>query len=385
MTRARRVGWLLALLWLGLIAELHGEGVETQLEGIKKKIDEEKQGISTVRKKEGSVLKGLQGIEEELDRKDRELKRINARLGLVIADLQKKEEEAQKVSESLSARKELLKKRARALYKWQRGGSPFVLFNGGVSVAELMQRKRYLELTLAYDRQLLNTLSEESSHLDKLKEDLVRKREQVDRERRKLVEVKEAIRREREKKREVLASLRQEKEAHVQALKELEQAARRLQKMMDEISRKAVARTDRTPGPVDFESMRGKLEYPVRGEVTAAFGKTRHPEFTAELFRKGIDIAASLGEEIRAVEGGKVVFADRFSGYGKMMIVDHGQRYYTIYAHLADLLKHAGDPVRRGEPIGTVGDSDSLEGVRLYFEIRKGGKPLDPLPWFKKR
>lgn len=384
MMRARRVGWGLALLSLGLIAELHGEGVETQLEGIRKKIDEEKQGISKVQKKEGSVLKGLQRIEEEMDRKDHELKRINARLGLVIADLQKKEEEAQKVSGSLGARKELLKKRARALYKWQRGGSPFVLLNGGVSVAELMQRKRYLELTLAYDRQLLETLSEESAHLEKLKEDLVRKRGQVDRERRKLVEVKEAIRREREKKREALASLRREKETRVRALKELEQAAHRLQKMMDELSRKAVATAGAIPA-ADFEAMRGKLDYPVRGEVMAAFGKTQHPEFTAELFRKGIDIAASLGEEIRAVESGKVVFADRFSGYGRMMIVDHGQRYYTIYAHLAELLKHAGEPVRRGEPIATVGDSDSLEGARLYFEIRKGGKPLDPLPWFKRR
>lgn len=385
MIRARRVGSVLIVLVLGLVAGLHGAEVEKELEGIKKKIAREKQGISKVQRKEGSVLKGLQRIEEELDRKDRELKRINARLEVVIGDLQKKEEEAHKVSESLSARKELLKKRARALYKWQRGGSPFVFLNGGGSIAELMQRKRYLELTLAYDQHLLESLSRESAQLVKLKGDLVQKREQVDRERRKLVEVKEAIRQERENRREALASLRREKETRVRALKELEQAAHRLQKMMDELSRKAVASTGAIRGPADFEAMRGKLEYPVRGEVMAAFGKTRHPEFTAELFRKGIDIAASLGEEIRAVEGGKVIFADRFSGYGKMMIVDHGRRYFTIYAHLADLLKHSGDPVRRGEPIATVGDSDSLEGARLYFEIRKGGKPLDPLPWFKKR
>ena len=77
-------------------------------------------------------------------------------------------------------------------------------------------------------------------------------------------------------------------------------------------------------------------------------------------------------------------FADRFSGYGKMMIIDHGQRYYTIYAHLADLFKKSGDPVRKGESIALVGDSDSLAGARLYFEIRKDGKPVDPAPWFRK-
>ncbi|MBI2360408.1 MAG: peptidoglycan DD-metalloendopeptidase family protein [Deltaproteobacteria bacterium] len=385
MTKARRVESVLAVLVLGLFAQLHGAEVEKELEGIKKKIAKEKQGISTVQKKEGSVLKGLQRIEEQLDRKDQELKRINMRLEVVIGDLQKKEEQAQKVSQSLSARRELLKKRARALYRWQRGGSPFVFLNGGGSIAELMQRKRYLELTLAYDQRLLERLSEESGELEKLREDLIGKREQVDRERRKLVEVKEAIRQGRENKREALTSLRREKETRVRALRELEQAAHRLQTMMDEISRKAVASAGASRGPADFEAMKGKLDYPVRGEIMAAFGKTQHREFTAELFRKGIDIAASLGEEIRAVESGKVVFADRFSGYGKMLIVDHGQRYYTIYAHLADLLKRSGEPVRRGELIATVGDSDSLQGARLYFEIRKGGKALDPLPWFKKR
>ena len=66
------------------------------------------------------------------------------------------------------------------------------------------------------------------------------------------------------------------------------------------------------------------------------------------------------------------------------MIVDHGQRYYTIYAHLSDLLKKTGEPVQRGEPIALVGDSGSLNGTRLYFEIRKDGKALNPIPWFKK-
>jgi septal ring factor EnvC (AmiA/AmiB activator) len=117
----------------------------------------------------------------------------------------------------------------------------------------------------------------------------------------------------------------------------------------------------------------------------AAFGKVKHPEFSAELFRKGIDIEAPYGEQIRAVEGGRVIFADRFPGYGKMMVVDHGDRYYTVYAHLSELLKKNGETVRKGEPIALVGDSDSLAGARLYFEIRKDGKPLDPVPWFKKQ
>jgi septal ring factor EnvC (AmiA/AmiB activator) len=130
--------------------------------------------------------------------------------------------------------------------------------------------------------------------------------------------------------------------------------------------------------------MRGKLDWPVKGELISAFGKTRHKEFDTEVFRNGIDIRASLGQEIKAVEKGTVVFADRFSGYGRMIVIDHGERYYTIYAHLSEMFKKDGDPVKRGEILGLVGDSDSLAGAGLYFEMRKDGRSVDPVPWFRK-
>lgn len=385
MVRSLRRRRATRILSASILAASLAHAAETgkELEGIKKKIAKEKQAITKVQKKEGSVLQGLQKIEESLERKNGELKKINSKLESILADLQRKEEEAEKIGSSLRARRELLKKRARAVYKWQRGGSPFVLLNGSLSATELVQRKRYLELTLAYDQDLVRSLGAESARRESLRRELLKKRQDVDEQRKALVEVKESIRVEREKKREILAGLRREKDSRVRALKELQQAALRLQKMMDEISRKTPARP--APAGAGFEAMRGRLEFPVRGEMMAGFGRTRHPEFSAELFRKGIDFEAPIGEQIRAVDAGKVVFADRFSGYGKMMIVDHGQRYYSVYAHLSDLLKKPGEAVQRGEAIGLVGDSDSLAGARLYFEIRKDGKPVDPLPWFKKR
>lgn len=359
--------------------------VKKELEGIRKKIEKEKRGLVKIEKKEGSVLQSLEKIEAELDRKNRELRKVNAKLESILADIQRKEQEVGKLTASLEVRKRLLKKRAVALYKWHRGGSPFVLLNGGSSLAELMQRKRYLGLTLAQDQELVGYLLGESRRKEALKRELVVKRGELDGERRALVEIKESVRSEREKKREILSGLRQEKQAHAEALKELEGAAHKLQQMMDELSRRAPVKSARPPSGTGFEAMKGNLAYPVRGEVIGGFGKTRHPDFSAELFRKGIDIQAPFGEEVRAVDGGRVIFADRFSGYGKMVIIDHGQRYYTIYAHLSDLLKQSGEAVQRGEPVALVGDSDSLKGARLYFEIRKDGRPLNPRPWFKER
>jgi septal ring factor EnvC (AmiA/AmiB activator) len=379
--------WLAAVvLLLALSPGLPARAAEAErdLEGIKKKIERERQGITTVKKKEGSVLESLGKIDGELDKKNKELKKINGALDSILADIKKKEAEARKIDSSIDARKDFLRHRAAALYKWQRTGTPFILLIGVSSVAELMQRRHYLSVTLGYDRALVDRLSDESERQQALKKELEQKKEEMSRQKKALTNIKESIRQDKQKKQEVLASLRREKETRQRALKELEQAAQRLQKMMDEISRRSAALPKESPSGTGFEAMRGKLEYPARGAVTSGFGKTQHPEFSAELFRKGIDIDAPLGEEVRAVEAGKIVFADRFSGYGKMMIIDHGQRYYTIYAHLADLFKKSGDPVRKGEPIALVGDSDSLAGARLYFEIRKDGKPVDPAPWFRK-
>jgi septal ring factor EnvC (AmiA/AmiB activator) len=374
---------LFLVVHLSLLAAASAAEIEGDLEGIKKKIEAEKHGMSKVRKQEGSVLQALERIDGELENKTQRLKRIGKRLEAYEADLKKKEEESKRNAAALNARKELLKKRLRALYKWSRGANFLILLNDGASPADLLRRRRYLETTLEHDQELIRHYVSESSRYESLKADVMRKREGLDKERRALLEVKEEIRSEAEKKRQLLASLRREKEARVRAIRELEQAASRLQKMLDEMSRKAALKP--LPRGTGFEAMKGNLDYPVRGEVVEGFGRTKHPDFSAEFFRKGIAIEAPLGEAVKAVEGGNVIFADRFSGYGKMVIIDHGQRYYTVYAHLSEILKGAGQAVQKGDAIGQVGDSDSLRGTRLYFEIRKDGKPLDPVSWLRKR
>jgi septal ring factor EnvC (AmiA/AmiB activator) len=185
-----------------------------------------------------------------------------------------------------------------------------------------------------------------------------------------------------------LASLRQEKDTRLKALREMEAAAQRLQKMLEDIARRRNVRPNEAPAPPStgrgLDALLGQMDWPVKGLVSAPFGKFKHPEFATELVRKGIDIDAPLGEAVRAVEKGRVVFADRFTGYGRMVIVDHGERYYTIYAHLSEIIRKTGEELRRGEILGRVGDSDSLSGAKLYFELRKDGRSVDPLPWLRK-
>jgi septal ring factor EnvC (AmiA/AmiB activator) len=338
-----------------------------------------------VKKKEGSVRRALDKIEGELDRNNKQLERINSRLESILLDLQEMEQKAGSLDSSLRERETRFKERARALYKWHRGGSPFVLLNGAFSIADIIRRKRYLELMLAKDRDLIQSLIEAFAQQGSLQEQLSKRRNVLDKERMALVRVKESIGSERNKKRMLLARLSRGKGLRQRALKELEEAARELQRMVDGISSKSSTQSVREYRGKGFAAVKGRLDYPVPGKVITGYGKVKHPEFSDELFRKGIDIEAPYGEEIRAVEEGKLIFSDRVSGYGKMIIIDHGDRYYTIYAHLSRLLKRTGETVRRSEPIALAGDTGSIKGSRLYFEIRKDGKPINPILWFKNR
>jgi len=129
-----------------------------------------------------------------------------------------------------------------------------------------------------------------------------------------------------------------------------------------------------------FSALRGRLRLPVPGELVGLFGAPRGENGAPA---KGIFIRAPEGEPVRAVGPGRVVFADWMRGFGNLLIVDHGEDYLSVYANNESLLKQAGDSVRLGEPLATVGASGGNEQTGLYFELRHMGKPLDPLGWMK--
>ncbi|NLA66670.1 MAG: peptidoglycan DD-metalloendopeptidase family protein, partial [Gammaproteobacteria bacterium] len=99
----------------------------------------------------------------------------------------------------------------------------------------------------------------------------------------------------------------------------------------------------------------------------------------------GVLVAAAAGSPVAAVADGTVVFAEWMTGYGLILIVDHGIGYMSLYAHNDSLLKAPGDRVRRGDAVSTVGTSGGQGRAALYFELRRDGKPVDPTAWLQKR
>lgn len=137
-----------------------------------------------------------------------------------------------------------------------------------------------------------------------------------------------------------------------------------------------------TPGGANFSQLRGKLKFPVAGELIGRFGAPRAGQGTTW---RGVFIRAANGTNVRAVSDGAVVYSDWLRGYGNLLILDHGSGYLSIYGNNDALYKETGDTVRAGEAIASVGASGSEPESGLYFEIRHRGQAIDPMQWVRLR
>ncbi|MHB8417338.1 MAG: murein hydrolase activator EnvC family protein [Myxococcales bacterium] len=173
----------------------------------------------------------------------------------------------------------------------------------------------------------------------------------------------------------LLAAVRTERALHEKATAELAHAQGKLAAVV------AALPPQKTPS-TGFAAAKGSLPRPVDGPIEVGFGEILNPRFNTVTLQKGLDIRAPEGASVRAVHQGRVVHAGWLQGYGNLLIVDHGDGFYTLFAHLAALEKGVDDLVAEGEELGTVGQTGSLKGPYLYFEIRRHGQPLDPAPWF---
>lgn len=175
----------------------------------------------------------------------------------------------------------------------------------------------------------------------------------------------------------VLASLEAQSHTRAQNLERLRSQQAGLEKLLREL-RTAMERFP-LEGNDAFARLRGKLAWPVSGRLVARFGDTR----AGGVRWDGVLVATERGAPVKAVCQGRVIYADWLPGLGLLTIVDHGDGYLSLYGHNERLYKAAGEPVTAGEPIAAAGDSGGSSRPELYFEIRKGGKPVDPRPWFR--
>jgi murein hydrolase activator len=180
-------------------------------------------------------------------------------------------------------------------------------------------------------------------------------------------------------KEHLVALLRREGTKSEEQIATLEEKAKRLEHLIDVLSRQSAGSTFQE----DIRTVQGALGWPVEGKVIETFGKQVDPKFSTITFNNGLKIAAPAGADVHAIFPGTVLFSQWFKGYGNLMILDHGNRVFSLYGNLKGPAAAVGDHVIAGQTIAGVGEAEDAQDGYLYFEIRQDNKPEDPQKWLR--
>ncbi len=301
------------------------------------------------------------------------IKKEETSLRSEIGILQKKVEG---LETDLESRKSILARRLREMYKHGRIHDLELMLLSG-SLSDVLKKMKYIVAIAEHDEELIGSIRETVRSLENEKRELADRAAHEKRLKNEKENQKVEMEKEKTAKEVMLERLSTEKDEKENLERELEEVEKRVVSLIERLERESASRE--AIGGVSLSTYKGRLPWPVDGKVVSKFGKQRHPIHGTVTENNGIDIEARYGMPVRAVSKGKVVYADRFLGYSRVVLLDHGEGYYTLYAYLSDIVVPVGVIVDRGDVIAYVGDSfrESL----LHFEVRKKGQPEDPLQW----
>jgi septal ring factor EnvC (AmiA/AmiB activator) len=349
--------------------------INGQIKGLKARIEAEA-------RKESSVLSSLARINLNKSLVQKELAAQNIELERARADLAATQAGIRVIRSRIDRERESIERTLVTLYKFGRLDF-FQFLLQARDIATYAAESKHLSLLARRQEEVVSDFLRSLEELRSAEAALESKQRDLAEMTRAANLKKQELETEARKSATLVQEIRKNRQTYNQALGELSESAEQLQTMMNKI----ISQEWVLPAAfVPLYERRGKLPWPLEGRVITAFGFERHPDFQTMVMNKGVEISPARDKSlILAVHTGKVVYADYFQGYGNLLIVDHGMTYYSLYGHCAEFLAAVGDMVRAGQPVAVVGDSGSLKGECLYFEVRYKTKALDPLQWLKRR
>jgi murein hydrolase activator len=356
---------------------------------IERKLAEEKRRQALDARREQNVLNRLQQADQTLNRLKREKQANQQDLTQTQAQTRLLHVEVDLSRSQLDQSRQLMRQRLRDLYRMS-FQEPFL--GGWLDAGNFadLARKVKFEMLLAKSNEKL--LSQTQSQND----ELTQSSSQLDAQERHKKRIVDALGHQeknythQQRNRALfLATIRRQQSLRQQTIAELNQAAEDLKSKVSTLLQQSEAAKQQPsyiPAGNGLAVVRGRIPWPVSGTIVSFFGPQHSREFNATVVNTGIQIQAPAGTPFKAVASGTVRYADWFKGYGKLVILDHGQGYYSLYAQASELSVSTGQTVAAGQPLGLVGDTGSLlDASSLYFEIRKDGQPEDPVRWLKRQ
>lgn len=353
------------------------------LKQLKQEIDEKRHATEGLTVEEQSLLQLVEDLDRRLVRLHREHDTINKALKKKDQQLYRIDQEISELRTRLRDQRSAVLARLRRLYMEGRFGYVKALL-GSTNQIQVQRRMDYLSAISQKEYDLIERYRADRERLEHVKgqragarEDLRTDKDAIEQN---LLEIQEI----KGEKRLLLANVSRRKAAEQLALEELEQSKRdvdgRIQKLLKQLEQRQAESRIRPQ-----RHSQGSLPWPADGEVISFFGHQKHPTFDTYVQRKGIEIRTKEGSAIRAVSAGTVAYADWLKGYGLVLILDHGNGFFSLYAHASTLMVEEGDTVKIGQVVGETGQTGMAGENVLYFELRKGTEPVDPIVWLARR
>jgi septal ring factor EnvC (AmiA/AmiB activator) len=352
------------------------ETKKKQIEQIETDLSREKEQSLKLEIKEQDLLGQLEEIEKRIAEKRGSLEKVKEELRLSRKELGNQEVKLERLEEVASGVRDKLAERLVAFYKYARRGYVH-LFVSSNNMDQLRKRTKYLQVIMAEDQRLLAESGELQQEINE-EIDLIREKLSVIEEMKKAESARVlAVKEELNNKVLLLMKVHEEKEFHDTLVEELQLGAENLGETLLSLDRE---QKEKKSLPSGFEDSRGKLPLPFQGKIMK-----NQDWWGVDVVNthKGIFIQGPLRAKVKSIFAGRVDFSGRLRGYGETVIINHGSRYFTVSAYLAERHRKEGDVVQRGEVIGLLGDAGPSDNPQLYFEIRRAGTPLDPLKWVK--
>ncbi|GLO28133.1 peptidase M23 [Pseudomonas putida] len=406
---------------------------QQQLDATRQDIAELKKTLGKLQEEKAGVQKDLKATETDIGNLEKQVEALQQELKKTEGELERLDTEKKKLQSARVEQQRLIAIQARSAY--QNGREEYLkLLLNQQNPEKFARTLTYYDYLSKARLEQLRTFNETLRQLANVEQEIATQQQQLLAQRADLDSRRQALETERGKRQQVLAKLNSDMKDRGQKLQSREQDQADLSKVLktieetlarqareaEEARKKALlaqqeaekrrqqealaaaAAREQAREPVEppkkarttlgplvssdganyggaFSAARGKLPWPVNGRLLARFGDARGSDARAKW--DGVMISANPGTQVRAVHGGRVVFADWLRGAGLLVILDHGNGYLSLYGHNQSLLKSAGDIVKAGEAISTVGDSGGQDAAGLYFAIRQQGRPTDPSQW----
>lgn len=348
-----------------------------ELDELKKKLNDKRDALRDLDNKERSLYATLGEFDEQRAKLQDRLAAAKTSEETLRRELVEADRSVELAEARLAKLRERLKGRVRALYVLGEGGAVRALI-GAESFEDLSYRRRLVERLAESDAALVREHARLAQVVEEQRQTRAAKAAAAKRARLEIQEQAELVEVTFEERKAAVARIENEKELQVRAVKEIVERQRALGGLLHEVQKRSRYKKRRGSGV-----LKDGLAWPVRGTVIRRFGTIREKNTGARITSNGIEIRAPRGAPVTAAAAGSIAHVGWVRGFGRLIIVDHDEGHHTLHAHLDSTRVARGQSVARGEVIGTVGDAESINGPKLYFELRSGSRPIDPQPYLR--